>query len=274
MNEQLLERFNEKLRNGGVFGPFMKTCDPAFVECAGFAGCDFAILDMEHGPVSLQDMQNNIRAAQVAGILPIVRVPTISEEAIAKPLDVGAAGVQIPQVTCAEDARRAVRLARFHPAGERGVCRFVRAAHYSSLEGGAYFPAANRALVILQLEGLEAVRNLDGILDADGVDIVFIGPYDLSQSLGLTGRTTHPRVVAEMKKIVDRAAERSVVVGTFTDSAETMKMWMDAGVQYISHSTDMGVFTAAYRALKAQFEAMKNRRPVPAADACAAEYGR
>ena len=83
MNERLIQTFKEKLQAGKpVFGPFMKTSDPGFVEAAGYAGMDFAILDMEHGPVNIQDMQNNIRAAQVSGILPVVRVAAVTEEAI------------------------------------------------------------------------------------------------------------------------------------------------------------------------------------------------
>ena len=89
MNEQLIISFKQKLLKGqAVFGPFMKTCDPAFAEAAGYAGMDFAILDMEHGPISVQEMQNNIRAAQIAGILPVVRVPAVTEEAIGKALDI------------------------------------------------------------------------------------------------------------------------------------------------------------------------------------------
>ena len=97
MNTELIQMFRDKIEKGCVIGPFMKTCDPAFVEAAGYAGMDFAILDMEHGPISLENMQNNIRAAQIAGILPIVRVGNY--ELIAKALDIGAAGVQVPQVS-------------------------------------------------------------------------------------------------------------------------------------------------------------------------------
>lgn len=85
MNTELLKAFQDKMEHGYVIGPFMKTCDPAFVEAAGFAGMDFAILDTEHGPISIEHLQNNIRAAQVAGILPIVRVSNY--ENISKVLD-------------------------------------------------------------------------------------------------------------------------------------------------------------------------------------------
>ena len=253
----MIDTFRQKIQNGPVFGPFMKTGDPAFVEAAGYAGCDFAILDMEHGPESLKDMQNNIRAAQVAGMVPIVRVCALSEVAISQALDIGAAGGQVPQISTAEEARQAVRAAKYYPQGERGVCRFVRAAHYSAMERSAYFEEANRALVIIQLEGQRAVENLDEILDVDGVDIVFIGPYDLSQSLGVPGQTTHPKVLEQMEKIVSHAKEKNVVLGTFTDSADTMKIWMDAGVRYLSYSVDVGIFQAACASVRAQFDLLR-----------------
>lgn len=254
MNENLIQSFKNKIKSGkSVFGPFMKTCDPGFVEAAGYAGMDFAILDMEHGPVSIQSMQNNIRAAQLSGVLPVVRVPEITEEAIGKALDIGAAAVEIPQISTAEEAKQAVKFAKFAPRGERGVCRFVRAAHYSSMEREVYFQSANETIVIAQIEGIEAVKNLDDILNVEGIDIIFIGPYDLSQSLGVPGQVVHPRVVEEMNKIVKAAQRKGVVIGTFTDSREMMEMWMKAGVQYISYSVDMGIFYDSCRKLTEQF---------------------
>ncbi len=255
MNEKLTQSFRDKIISGKpVFGPFMKTCDPGFVEAAGYAGMDFVILDMEHGPISIQSMQNNIRAAQVSGVLPVVRVPAITEEAIGKTLDIGAAAVEIPQISTAKEAESAVRLAKFAPCGERGVCRFVRAAHYSAMERGVYFQSANDIMVIAQIEGTEAVKNLDDILEVQGIDILFIGPYDLSQSLGVPGQTTHPCVIEEMNKIVSAAKKKGVVIGTFTDSRETMEMWMKAGVQYISYSVDMGIFYDSCKRLTEQFQ--------------------
>lgn len=258
MNHEIIKKFRSRIEAGDmVLGPFMKTCDPAFVEATGWAGMDFVILDMEHGPISIQSMQNNIRGAQVAGVLPVVRVPAITEEAIGKALDIGAAAVEVPQITNAEDAKLAVRLAKFYPDGERGMCRFVRAANYSMAPRADYFTGANETMLIAQLEGTEAIKNMDEILAVPGIDIAFIGPYDLSQSLGLPGQTTHPEVVAAMKEIIKAAKEKGVAVGTFTDSAETMKMWMDAGVQYISYSVDVGIFAEACKSIKEQFEGMR-----------------
>ena len=256
MNRDLINAFRRKIQEGAVLGPFMKSGDPAFVEVAGYAGCDFAILDMEHGPESLKGMQNHIRAAQLTGMLPIVRVPSLSEVAISQALDIGAAGVQIPQITSAREAREAVRSARYFPEGERGVCRFVRAACYSAMERSAYFQEANQALVIIQLEGRQAIENLDEILNVEGVDIVFIGPYDLSQSLGIPGQITHPRVLDLMGEIVCRVAKKGAIVGTFTDSIDMLKLWIDSGVRYLSYSVDVGIFRDACSGIRAQFDTL------------------
>lgn len=239
--------FREKLQKGSVYGPFMKTCDSAFAEAAGYAGFDYCILDMEHGPVGTERLKELIQACECGGILPIVRVPDISEESIGKPLDLGAGGVQVPQVSCARDAQRVVELAKFHPEGTRGVCRYVRAARYSLMDKFDYFQEANESVVILQVEGMEGVKNIDEILTVKGIDVIFIGPYDLSQSLGVTGDVENPLVTDTMVKLVQKAKEHGVTVGTFVDSVEAGCRWRKLGVRYLSYSVDVGIFSAACR---------------------------
>jgi 4-hydroxy-2-oxoheptanedioate aldolase len=242
--------FAEKLKKGeAVYGPFMKSLDAAFVESAGYAGFDFVILDMEHGPASFADLQNLIRGAEAAGIVPIVRTSDASEIAIDRALDVGAMGVQVPQIQSAEEAAKVVKAAKFFPLGERGVCRFVRAANYSSMPRDEYFKTANETLVIIQLEGIKAINDLDRILQVKGIDIIFIGPYDLSQSLKLPGQVNHPAVVSTMENIVKQAKEAGILVGTFTDTPEAAALWKKAGVQYLSYSVDVGIFTDACKQL-------------------------
>jgi len=246
----ILQKFKQKLANGNpVFGPFMKTGDPAFVEIAGYTGFDFVILDMEHGPVSYENLQQLIRGALVAGILPIVRTPDKRIISVSKSLDLGALGVQVPHMQSAEDALSVVSAARFHPIGERGVCRFVRAAAYSSAAAEQYFKNANQSLLIIQLEGKKAIENLDNILGVEGIDILFIGPYDLSQSLGYPGDTDHPEVIGMIRKIVEKARARGKMLGTFTDTLESARKWKDAGIQYLSYSVDVGIFTDACKNL-------------------------
>ena len=203
MNDIVL-KFREKIKNNEfVYGIFTKSQDPMFVEIQGISEYDFVILDSEHGPYSVSQQQNNIRAALLRGLLPIVRVSELSENMIGKALDIGALGVQVPQIENAKQAKKAVKYARFYPYGERGVCRFVSAADYSAKDRNEYFKSSKDLLVILQLEGVQAISNLDEILEVEGIDIIFIGPYDLSQSLGVPGDIKNPKVLNAMINIVE-----------------------------------------------------------------------
>jgi 4-hydroxy-2-oxoheptanedioate aldolase len=125
----------------------------------------------------------------------------------------------------------------------------VRAASYSSKPVEKYFEASGQVLVVIQLEGREAIRNLDSILEVEGIDILFIGPYDLSQSLGHPGKTDHPDVIAAMSGIVKKASAMGRIIGTFTETPAGARRWKEAGVQYLSYSVDVGIFTAACRQL-------------------------
>ena len=186
----------------GALGPFMICTDPAMVEAAGRAGYDFVLLDMEHGTTTFQTLPNLIRAANVSGVCPVVRVPRGTDIWIDQALDVGAGAVMIPQIDTAEQARAAVSAAKFSPVGTRGTCRFVRSAGFGDVPGSEYFSKAQDTAVILQAEGKKAIENLDEILDVPGIDVVFVGPYDLSSSLGHVGEIDHPEVVAAIKEII------------------------------------------------------------------------
>lgn len=241
-----VERFRKALTTDkGVFGPFMITSDPAFVEAAGYAGYDFVLLDMEHGPGTFENLQNLIRAANVANVMPVVRVPRGTDIWIDRALDVGAGGLMIPQIDCAEQARAVVSAAKFSPVGTRGTCRFVRSAGYGSIPGSTYFKEAQDTVVVVQAEGKKAVENLEEILDVEGIDIIFIGPYDLSSTLDLIGQIDHPKVMECIQDIVNRASKKGIAVGCFADSVTAGKRLRSMGVKFVGYSCDTAVFLNA-----------------------------
>lgn len=233
----------EVLKEGkNVFGPFMKLTDPAVVEIMGFAGFNFVIIDTEHGPISIETAQNMIRAAESVNITPIIRVGSNDEALILRALDIGAQGIEIPQINSRSDALQAVKSVKYSPQGERGVCRYVRAANYSSMDKFKYFESANKeTMIIAHIEGVEGINNLDEILSVSGIDVIFIGPYDLSQSLGIPGQVNNFLVVEKMKEVVLKCMQNKVAVGTFADDVETAKSWVSLGVQYMSFSVDVGI---------------------------------
>jgi 4-hydroxy-2-oxoheptanedioate aldolase len=225
-----------------VFGPFLKFTDPAVVEVMGHAGFDFVIIDQEHGPISIQNTQNMIRAAECVGITPVVRVSRNEETCILRALDIGAQGIEIPQINNKENAMKALKSVKYSPQGERGVCRYVRAADYSSMDKYKYFEHANKeALIIGHIEGVEGIKNLEEILSVSGIDVVFIGPYDLSQSLGIPGEVNNPLVIEKMKEVILKCKNSDTVVGTFADDVKIAKFWASLGVQYVSYSVDVGI---------------------------------
>lgn len=241
-----VKAFRAKLETPkGVFGPFMITGDAAFVEAAGYAGYDFVLLDMEHGPGTFQNLQNLIRAANVANVFPLVRVPRGTDIWIDRALDVGAGGVLVPQIDTAEQARAAVSAAKFSPLGTRGTCRFVRSAGYGAIPGSDYFSQAQDTVVILQAEGKKAFDNLDEILEVPGIDMLFVGPYDLSSSLGLIGQIEHPKVMEYIQDIVKKAGAKGVKVGCFSDNPQTARKLRDLGVKFVGYSCDTAIFMRA-----------------------------
>lgn len=240
--------FKEKLAaNQVVYGPFMHTTDPAFIESTGNVGFDFIVLDLEHGPVSLEHLQNLIRAAEITGLYPIVRTPPGNLHMIGAVQDIGARGILVPQVKDAREAMAVVKAARFFPKGERGLNGAVRAANYSFLDGREFLNRSNENTLIIQLEGKEALTNLDEILRVPHIDIFFIGPYDLSQSLGVPGDIHHPIVIENMQKIVQKAKARGLTLGTYAGSPEDARFWIDAGIQLIAYSLDVVIFTEALK---------------------------
>ncbi len=226
-----------------MIGIFSKTIDSNFIEAAGYSDLDFIIIDQEHGSASLEIIHNHIRAAKLSGIKSIVRVPNNSPNSIGSVLDAGAEGVQVPNISNYEEAYESVKSARFHPDGMRGVCKFVRAADYGLKDKNLYFKEANTATLILQIEGVDGVKALDEILTIDGFDVVFVGPYDLSQSVGFPGMIDHPKVIKLIKEIVQKVKKSNKKLGTFADNIEIAKKLKNMGFNYIAYSVDVNLFS-------------------------------
>jgi len=235
-----------KLTSGqSCTGIFSKALDSAIVEAAGLAGLDFIILDTEHGPVSLEKLHDHVRAARLTPMASVIRVKGVDAHAIGSALDTGADGVQIPNVSTARQAEEAVQAARFHPFGRRGVCRFVRAASFGAQEKVSYFSDANEKVVILQVEGVEGVKNLPEILAVQGFDVLFIGPYDLSQSIGLPGEVDSPQVRALINEISSAAKAANKTLGIFCDTPDALRNYRRNEIPYIAYSVDMSIFRDA-----------------------------
>ena len=222
-----------------VFGCFVRYPDPGLIELLGFQGWDFLVLDAEHGTIEPRDCENLVRAAELRGVTPIVRVTTNLQPIILRYLDTGAQGAQVPWINSAEDAERAVQSIKYQPRGIRGLAS-VRAADYAqAIPFGEYVRQANQeTLVVLQVEGLEAIEQLSEIVKVDGVDVIFIGPTDLSHSLGLPGQTQHEKVQQAMRRITDIVLPSDAALGLLVPNAQAARDWMGRGARYIATTID------------------------------------
>jgi 4-hydroxy-2-oxoheptanedioate aldolase len=242
-------------RGETVLGPFMNCCDPSFIEIVGLSGFDFAIVDMEHGPLSVETAVNLCRAGQRAGLDPIVRVRKNDAPQIQRALDIGSAGVQVPQIETRGQAEAVVRAAKYAPLGMRGISLYTRAGDYT-VNGlaGITDQLNEEQLVIIHIEGVRGLENLDDIVTVPHIDIIFLGPYDLSQSFGIPGQVNDPRVVNGMKDAVVKIRAAGKAAGTFAGDTDTAKRWIDLGVQYMSLGVDVGMFADACRSTLDQFK--------------------
>ena len=215
-------------------GAFINFPSPHAVEICGLAGLDFIVLDAEHGPMDPHSCEEMVRAASLVGLMPIVRVPQNHPQVILKYLDIGALGVQVPMLNSAEDAERAALAVKFHPDGRRGLAG-TRAAGYGVGPALAdYVIEANRqTMLVAQIETIQAVEALPEILKVGNVDVVFIGPSDLSQSMGFPGRPSEPAVQQVIDRCVAQILEAGTPVGTVCRDGAHAKQLIDNGITYL-----------------------------------------
>jgi len=217
-----------------VFGASVMIPSPQIVEMLGAFGFDWVLLDCEHGTLTLESVELMAMAAEASGMTAIARPATRGADHILQVLDRGVMGVQVPHVNTAADAREVVQAVKYHPLGRRGLAAGTRAALYDA--GGTmadYVRAANDAtLIAIQLEEREAIENLDELLRVDGIDVFFIGPSDLSQSMGHPGNPKAAPVAAA----INRSFERIVAAGRIPGTPATVDNVRDVlgkGVLYI-----------------------------------------
>jgi 4-hydroxy-2-oxoheptanedioate aldolase len=224
-----------KLKAGEtVFGCFVRYPDASLVEVLGYQGWDFLVFDGEHGTLEPQDCENMVRAAELRGVTPIVRVPTNQAPVILRLMDTGPQGLHVPWVNSAAEAEAAVRSVKYHPRGIRGLAG-IRAADYGqAVPLSQYVREANeQTLVVIHIETADAVERLPEIVAVDGLDVIFIGPTDLSQSLGVPGQPQHPTVQAAMERIMNVVAPTKLAVGILVGSAAAARQWRQRGARYI-----------------------------------------
>lgn len=205
----------KKLRKGSPCIELISNLSCAqLTEIFGIAGFEFIIFDMEHSTISEETLEGLVRAAKLKGMVPMVRVRKNDAGLIMRVLDAGCLGVMIPHIESKEEAEQAVENSRYPPLGKRGVNWKTIAGEWGNIEPAEYLKAANdEIMTIIQIETAKGLENVEEIIKVKRIDVLVIGPTDLSVSMGYPGNPKHPEVTKAIDKIIETAKRGGIVVG-------------------------------------------------------------
>jgi 2-keto-3-deoxy-L-rhamnonate aldolase RhmA len=232
-----IRQFRRKLKAGQLcLGVSITLSDPVVTEVLG-RHADFLWLDLEHTPMGLESLQGHLIAARAVSVAALVRVPASEEWMIKRVLDMGAGGVIVPQVRSAGEVKRVVETCRYKPQGNRGYGP-RRASNYGA--DPAYLETINQDLfVCVQIENVEALAELDQIVQVPGLDSVALGPFDLAASMGYMRHPEQPEVVAAIERVIETARARGLWVGMGGPAEEEYALRaVRQGVQWLQSGTD------------------------------------
>ena len=243
----------KKLQQGDlVLGTILSLNSPDVAEILSKTGFDWFFIDGEHGTFDTRELQAILQAAG-GNIECVFRIPALEEVHIKKALDVGANGLIVPQVNSAGQAQKLVQWSRYPPEGARGL-GFARAQGYG-FAVNEYLGSANETITLIaQAESAEAVKNIEAIVQVQGLDAVLVGPYDLSSSLGLPGEVTHPEVQEAIRRVARVCKEANMPVGIFGMTAEAVCPYIEQGFRLIVVGVDTVLLGNATRQLLQQLK--------------------
>jgi 2-keto-3-deoxy-L-rhamnonate aldolase RhmA len=238
-----------------LIGTLFSVGNTQIAEIISLAGFDWVLIDMEHSVMSLEDVLQSARALGER-ILKIVRVPGNDDIWIKRVLDTGCDGILVPMIKTAEEVHRAVVSSKYPVEGQRSI-GITRAQGY----GFTFQQYAERAndelLIMIQIEHIDGIRNIDSILKTEGIGAIFIGPYDLSASMGLMGQPGHPEVRKAIDLVKHKCREANIEYGIFGGSPETLKGEIEGGCKYLLCGIDVAVISDMYGRLASKLIALK-----------------
>ena len=230
-----------------TLGTFLGTASAVTAEVCAAAGFDWLLLDLEHGAGGEEQVRDVVPAAGAYGVPTVVRVESDERIRMGRVLDGGAAGVMLPRMDCAEQVSRALTHLRFPPHGDRGVATYNRACRFG-LDPGALDRADEGVLVVVQIESVAAVAASDEIAALDGVDVLFVGPRDLSHDLGVPGDTTAPAFVEAVETVLTAARRHGKACGLLVTDGAAAAQRLEQGWTFVAIGSDSTILAAAARA--------------------------
>jgi len=243
-----------RLKTEMLAGTFLNLGSASVVEIAAETGFDWLLIDLEHGSGTLTDLRGQLLATRGTKAIPIVRVASADPDAVKFVMDSGAAGAMFPYIANAQEATRCVQMMKYPPTGTRGVAQIIRATDYGRNWQKYQAEANAQSLVVVQIETPEAADQADEMAAVSGVDVLFVGPMDLSMNLGHPGDFTPPAFIRHLKNIV-RACERHGKTAGILSRPELLESHRQLGFRFVALGSDSGAVVAG---LSNSLKAMKN----------------
>ena len=240
-----------------VIGTWCALPSPSVVNVLGASGLDFVIIDMEHGPTDFVTAEDMIRGAESEGCSPLVRVPSNSESDILRALDIGAHGIIVPHIESIADREKAISYIKYPPIGIRGFSPYTRAGSYSNLNPNYTTIENQETMTVLIVEGIEGMKNLEGIIDDPQIDAIYIGTYDLSQATGKSGQVNHPQVKESLEECVKKIRRKGKVAGCLIHNKDELRWFIEIGVQFITYLVDDAVLFNAFSEMKMELDKIR-----------------
>lgn len=251
-------RLKAKLKSGGrVFGTWSMLSCPEGMMVMSKAGLDFIVIDMEHGTTSFETAQNQLFATRSSDCTTVIRLGENNESTILRALDIGAQALMVSHISTAEEAQRVVRAAKYRPEGERGLSAFTVNHDYSDADMVAKLRLANEQTFIgVLIEGKEGIRNLDSIASVPGLDMIYLGIYDISQTLGVPGDLNHPEVRKLLRECVKIADSKGLAAGSVAPNKEYLSLLIETGFRFVSYKVDCAILREGFEIARKWFDEM------------------
>ena len=244
MNDPFDRSFRDRTLAGDtLFGLFLDLASPASAELCAAAGYDWLLVDLEHGASTEADLLALLHAVEVGGSTPLVRPQSGERIRIGRALDMGARGIMVPRLDSADQAREAVSFLRYPPAGTRGVATRVRGAGLGAVAHADVQRLNERVVGIIQIESVGGLRDAKEIAAIDGVDVLFVGPADLSHSLGIPGQFGHPDYVGALERVVAACRANGKAAGILVYDTAVVPRHLELGFTFVGIGAD-GAFVA------------------------------
>ena len=242
-------KFRDRIKRGEtVFGTWCMMPSATVAEVIAQSGLDFIILDMEHGSMSYETVEAQVKAIQFNGCQPIIRVGSDDENTILRALETGCQSIMVPHVSDKTKAEKIVQFAKYRPAGSRGLSPYTACHKYDHTELSQSLKLNNEYTSIgVLVEGSDGIANIEDICSVNELDIIYLGMYDISQSLGHPGELDHPEVISKLESCVEIISQSGKCPGIFVQNIDSAAKFKTLGFRFIAYVADSYALKKYYK---------------------------